>query len=180
MKHKHYENWILSERPLPEKEGQSLQEHICECDSCYALSLNWRKAEAILLTSDLKDPAQGFSSRWHARLAEDCARSHQRQSFWMLSASGLGAAFFLFLFFWLWGQVLQSGLEGNLWLGELARWGRSAAQIAPNLENLHFHLPKSLPLLLMMAFFALVGAAGIAWLKVFRLYMKYQGMTTGI
>ncbi len=180
MKHKHYEKLVLLDAPLPPKEAQTLHEHTAECDACYRLSRNWREAESLLLSSSQIAPDPGFTARWQARLSEADSRAGRRQSLWMLSLSGLGAAFFLVLFFWIWGQALDAGWIWGPWLADMATWGRAAAQFTPDFKSLTFHMPPSLPVLLVMAFFALLGAAGIAWLKILRLFMKYQNLTTHV
>jgi hypothetical protein len=180
MKHKHYEKTILSGSTSEYAEKQALHQHLCECDFCYELTRNWRKAESVLQNAPILTPDPGFSIRWQNRLADDRVRHDRRQSLLVLTASGIGAFFFLILFILLWSQALEVGLVQAGWFGKAVVWVRTVNQVVVESTPIHFHFPDMFPILIVMGMFAFIGAIGTLWLKLFRILVKYQRLATQI
>ena len=68
MNHQPFENWLLSEEPLPPDDTLALEEHLEICQHCQNLQGAW--SGVVDLFQDVPDmePAPGFMVRWQDRL----------------------------------------------------------------------------------------------------------------
>lgn len=91
MDHQPFENWILDPHPQSLEDAQALQRHLETCPQCRALKTGWQSAEAALRYAPMLKPADGFSQRWQATLAQRRARQHLRQTRLLLFSLSLAA-----------------------------------------------------------------------------------------
>ena len=96
MNHQLFENWLLSEEPLPAEQAQTLREHLRTCEKCNRLQASWIGMHQLIRSTPEVAPAPGFTARWQERLMEQRRAAHQRQSFALL-LSMAGAAVVLFV-----------------------------------------------------------------------------------
>jgi anti-sigma factor RsiW len=96
MSHQPFENWILDVDTLPKDERHTLEEHLASCSQCQQLQRNWQSVNHELRAKSMVAPAQGFTQRWQAGLAERRAREMQRQA-WKIFLSFSGGSFFVLL-----------------------------------------------------------------------------------
>ena len=69
MNHKHFEDLLLSDKPLSPDESYELQEHLQKCAQCRNLKENLESVETLFATTPELEPRLGFSNRWRERLA---------------------------------------------------------------------------------------------------------------
>jgi anti-sigma factor RsiW len=175
MKHEPYEDWIFGDDPLTEDAQTALKAHLRECDECFAQYQNWTRVEHLLRQEPVAKPAAGFAARWEEHQLAEQRRREVRQSIGMLAFSAVGAAFFLALFFSTGDFALHPAaiLRGAARVMlEAQRALFAAYDLAP---AVHIHGLEELPAYWAMAFFALTGLAGILWLRLFRVFARYQG-----
>ena len=80
MNHQPFENWLLSEEPLPEDDERALREHLADCDRCNGIEDAWLDVVSLFAEVPEVEPAPGFVNRWQANLeAERAAAKAMRQ-----------------------------------------------------------------------------------------------------
>jgi hypothetical protein len=87
MNHQPFENWILSEDPLPEDDARALQDHLLACEQCSELDNAWDGVASLFNDIPAAEPAPGFVNRWQATLEADKAAvkaMRQRWQSWIL------------------------------------------------------------------------------------------------
>ena len=87
MNHLPFENWLLSEDPLPEDDERALREHLLDCDQCRELEAAWLDVANLFVDVPDVEPAPGFVNRWQATLEADkdaLKAIHQRWQSWIL------------------------------------------------------------------------------------------------
>jgi len=95
MNHQPFENWFLSEEPLPADDERELRDHLVGCDQCSGLEDAWLDVANLFTEVPEIEPAPGFVNRWQATLEADqvaVKTMHQRwQSliFLVLVANGV-------------------------------------------------------------------------------------------
>lgn len=181
MKHKTFEEWIFENEPLEPGEQKALYDHLRDCDACYLLEKNWRQVEQLIETAPVAGPVSGFSKRWQVRLDDERRRHARRQSLAMLAATGSGAGIFLFLFGWQFVQEITAALLPIVgWAGRLGDLLATGQAAAATLTHVAVRLPPELAIplspLLVMGFFAALGAGAIAWLMMFRALARVPGL----
>ncbi len=116
MKHQPFEEWLLNETPLSHAQKRELDLHVRSCAYCSALL----QTEKILRSAKMAAPAEGFSARFQARLAERRLADHRRRLrgvFLFL----LAGTFFLF---WLAApSLLALFASPQAWIAEMVKWG---------------------------------------------------------
>lgn len=178
MDHKRYEDWIFSEDELAPGDRRALAQHLDGCAACSLLARNWPSVRGSLARSPERAPAPGFAARWTQRLAQERERANRRRTFALLGASLAGAAFS----FSAAGVQFAGDLEGLLHAGPLqlqAFLGWTAA-IGSTLSGLPAAGEAAAVLFVIpavMFFCAAIAAGAIAWLKMFRLLARLQGLT---
>jgi hypothetical protein len=101
MNHQPFDNWLLSEEPLPEDDERALREHLVDCDQCRELEDAWLGVANLFAEAPEVEPAHGFVNRWQATLEADKAAiraMRQRWQSWIvlvLIANGAGMALLL-------------------------------------------------------------------------------------
>ncbi len=87
MNHQPFENWLLSEDPLPEDDERALLDHLVNCDQCNELEASWLDVANLFVNIPDVPPAPGFVNRWQATLEADQAAikvMRQRWQSWIL------------------------------------------------------------------------------------------------
>lgn len=87
MNHQLFENWLLSEDPLPEDDARALRDHIMDCDQCSELEDAWLDVASLFAEVPEVEPAPGFVNRWQTTLATEKAAARvmrQRWQSWIL------------------------------------------------------------------------------------------------
>lgn len=96
--HQPFEDWIFSRDTISREEQLALQEHIHQCATCQRLSGTMQEIEIGLKAAPMISPAEGFSTRWQARLAENRAWRQKRQTMFFFIFSICAAAVLTLLF----------------------------------------------------------------------------------
>ena len=81
MNHQPFENWLLSEEPLPTDDERALRDHLMDCDQCNGLEDAWLDVASLFAEVPEVGAAPGFVHRWQATLEADQAAvktMHQR------------------------------------------------------------------------------------------------------
>ena len=87
MNHQPFENWLLSEDPLPEEDERALRDHLVDCDHCNELEDAWLNVANLFADVPAVGPHPGFVNRWQATLEADKAAvkaMRQRWQSWIL------------------------------------------------------------------------------------------------
>jgi hypothetical protein len=101
MNHQPFENWLLSEEPLPEDGERALREHLAACNQCSEIEDAWLDVANLFAEIPEIEPAPGFVNRWQANLETDRAATkamRQRWQSWIvlvLIANGAALALIL-------------------------------------------------------------------------------------
>ncbi|GAB4458790.1 MAG: hypothetical protein Kow0070_12950 [Anaerolineales bacterium] len=116
MKHQPFEEWLLNDTPLSHAQKRELDLHVRSCAYCSALL----ETERVLHSVKMAAPAEGFTARFQARLAERRLADRRRRI--------LGGVLFLIggLIFlsWLAAPSLFVVLASpQAWIASLVRWG---------------------------------------------------------
>jgi anti-sigma factor RsiW len=82
MNHQPFENWLLSEEPLPEENQDALQAHLADCEQCHTLQEAW--LDIATLFAEIPDigPEPGFVNRWQANLEADRTTERAMRQRW--------------------------------------------------------------------------------------------------
>lgn len=87
MNHQPFDNWLLSEEPLPEDDELALREHLIDCGQCRELEDAWLDVAELFADVPEAAPAPGFVNRWQATLEADqdaIKAMQQRWQSWIL------------------------------------------------------------------------------------------------
>jgi len=128
MNHLPFEEWMLKEEKLTRTQERELAAHLQECRYCTALE----EVNLALRSARQVEPARGFTSRFHARLA-DRKQALKRRSvlgFSLLAVSTLG------VFTATTWTALQAVVESPL--GAVSSWLTSLVGIWASLQAM-FH-----------------------------------------
>ena len=116
MNHQPFEEWLLSEEPITPEQKRKLDLHLRSCEYCSALAETGKVLHSVVMAS----PAEGFTARFQARLAEHKI-ADRRRKLW-------GAGFFLIggisLLLWFAGPSILSFLSSpENWIATFVKWG---------------------------------------------------------
>lgn len=116
MKHQPFEGWLLNDIPLTPEQKRELDLHVRSCAYCSALV----ETGMVLHSVKMVAPAEGFTARFQARLAER-KLADRRRRVW-------GAILFLFgglsFIAWLAGpSILRFLSSPEVWIASLVEWG---------------------------------------------------------
>ena len=116
MNHQPFEEWLLNDKPITPEQKQKLDLHLRSCDYCSVLAETGKVLHSVVMAS----PADGFTARFQARLAEHKI-ADRRRKLW-------GAGFFLFggvsLLLWFAGPSILSFLSSpENWIATFVEWG---------------------------------------------------------
>ncbi|NJC95446.1 MAG: hypothetical protein FIB03_03750 [Anaerolineae bacterium] len=98
MKHQPFEDWLLNEEPITPEQRRELDAHLRSCAYCAALVETGKALRSVRMAS----PADGFTARFQARLAEQ-KLVERRRRFWGALWFVLGG---LLLLAWFTGPTL--------------------------------------------------------------------------
>lgn len=116
MKHQPFEEWLLNETPLSHAQKRELDLHVRSCAYCSALL----ETEKVLHSVKLVAPAEGFTARFQARLAER-RLADRRRRVWGSILFLLGGLLFLL---WLAAPSLFTFIASpQVWIAGLVEWG---------------------------------------------------------
>ncbi len=93
MNHRPFEDWLLSNEPLPAPQKRELQDHLRTCAHCAALA----EVNLALELARMESPSEGFAARFQVRLAaqKKALRARNFWGFFVLTLSILGIAAWL-------------------------------------------------------------------------------------
>jgi hypothetical protein len=164
MKHKLFENWILSDIPLEKQQQSQLNEHLVNCENCRRLYRNWTASKKLIQQSIDQKPAPGFVTRWQTTIIikEQIAKIRR----FRLSLLGLLFTAFLtsVIYIVVSGSFLELFANGFTMISELT------VSLTNGLSNFGYwlgRLPIAVPLTAGFIFFGLINAflmAGIFFL----------------
>jgi len=69
MNHQPFEDWLLSEEPLSQKNANALDVHLENCETCRELKNSWSEVVDFFQDIPEVEPMPGFASRWQERLS---------------------------------------------------------------------------------------------------------------
>jgi hypothetical protein len=117
MNHQPFEEWLLNdETPLTAEQKRELDLHVRSCVSCSALL----ETGMILHSVKVVAPADGFTARFQARLAERRLADHRRR-IWGAILFLIGGLSFLL---WLAGPAILRFLSSpEVWIASFVEWG---------------------------------------------------------
>ena len=96
MSHQPFETWILKNDPLDEQQQETLNNHLDQCEECSNLSTALIQMTDLISNSPPPAPNQGFTQRWHSRLALYRQQRQQRRM-WIFTLGLFGLASLLFI-----------------------------------------------------------------------------------
>jgi len=116
MKHQPFEEWLLNETSLTMEQKRELDLHVRSCAYCSALM----ETGVALHSLKMVAPADGFTARFQARLAERKIANHRRRV-WGAILFLIGGLSFLL---WLAAPSLFAFLSSPAtWIAGLVEWG---------------------------------------------------------
>lgn len=116
MKHQPFEEWLLNETPLSHAQKRELDLHVRTCPYCSALV----ETEKVLHSVKMVAPAEGFTARFQARLAER-RLADRRRRVWGSILFLIGGLLFLL---WLAAPSLFAFVASpQVWIAGLVEWG---------------------------------------------------------
>ncbi|MCU0484683.1 MAG: hypothetical protein MUC85_01100 [Anaerolineales bacterium] len=81
LSHPPFDAWLLSDEALTPQQLGDLQEHLNTCEACRKVEAGWNRLERLMRQAEILAPAEGFSTRWQARLEAQRQLKHRRQSY---------------------------------------------------------------------------------------------------
>lgn len=87
MNHQPFDNWLLSDEPLPEDDERALRQHLVDCEQCRETEDAWLDVANLFVEIPDVEPAPGFVNRWQATLEADQNAinvMHQRWQSWIV------------------------------------------------------------------------------------------------
>jgi len=116
MKHQPFEEWLLNETPLTHDQKRELDLHVRSCAYCSALA----ETGVVLHSVRMVAPAEGFTARFQARLAERKLAERRRRAWGTILFLVGGLSFLL----WLAGPSIFAFLSSPAsWIASLVEWG---------------------------------------------------------
>jgi len=116
MKHQPFEEWLLNETSLTMEQKRELDLHVRSCAYCSALMETGVALHSVKMVA----PADGFTARFQARLAERKIANHRRRV-WGAILFLIGGLSFLL---WLAAPSLFAFLSSPAtWIAGLVEWG---------------------------------------------------------
>jgi hypothetical protein len=116
MKHQPFEEWLLNETPLSHAQKRELDRHVRSCAYCSALL----QTEKALRSVKMVAPAEGFTARFQARLAQRRLAERRRKA-WGSILFLLGGGAFLFWLAAPW--LLEAFTSPQAWIAVGVKWG---------------------------------------------------------
>jgi hypothetical protein len=116
MKHQPFEEWLLNDMPMTLEQKRELDLHVRSCEYCAALV----ETGMVLRSVKTVAPAEGFTARFQARLAERKLIDRRRKFWGVLIFLAGGLTFML----WLLAPTLSSFIASPAtWITALVEWG---------------------------------------------------------
>lgn len=103
MNHLPFEDWLLDDQPLSVEQERELQSHLKLCNSCTSIA----RANLAMHSRVFASPSQGFSGRFHVRLAEQ----RHKQKVQQIIGSMVLMIGGLVLFVWLSGPLFVEAVR---------------------------------------------------------------------
>jgi hypothetical protein len=116
MNHQPFEEWLLNRTPINSEQKRELEAHVRTCAYCAALL----KTDRVLRELRLASPANGFATRFEARLAARKAEDRKRRLLGFVLFALAGSS----LLFWAASPYLVGFLASPAgWITALVEWG---------------------------------------------------------
>jgi predicted anti-sigma-YlaC factor YlaD len=171
MNHSPYQDWLFDdEQPLSDVQMLQLHQHLRECAECRELSSALNQMEASLKQKPMAAPAAGFTQRWQARLLNDRAAAHRRQTRLTLGfiLSGLATLLVgMLIFLWPW----LTAHEAVFWAAAYQLYSvyLFLASVGEFLTNLLKAMTQVIPLVGWVLAIGMVFELGVLWVVSYRL-----------
>ena len=115
MKHQPFEEWLLNDTPMTSEQKRELDQHVRSCAYCAALV----ETGMVLRSAKMVAPAEGFTARFQARLAER-KLVDRRRKFWGAIVFLVGG--FSFLLWLLMPSITSFIASPATWITALVEW----------------------------------------------------------
>ena len=116
MNHQPFEDWLLNETPITPEQRRELDSHLRSCAYCAALV----ETGIVLHSVKMISPAEGFTTRFQAKLAERKLAERRRRIFGAVLFAVGGLGFLL----WLTGpSILRVISSPEAWIATFVEWG---------------------------------------------------------
>jgi len=115
MKHQPFEEWLLNNTPMTPEQKRELDQHVRSCAYCAALV----ETGMVLRSAKMVSPAEGFTTRFQARLAER-KLVDRRRKFWGAIVFLVGG--FSFLLWLLMPSIASFVASPATWITGLVQW----------------------------------------------------------
>ena len=149
MNHQPFEDWLLSEEPLPEDDERTLREHLVDCEKCRGIEDAWLDVANLFSEVPAVEPAPGFVNRWQATLEADQsaikAMRQRWQSWIVLVLIANGAALALLL---TGVQLFNTYDSFSDWVLSWVYKAATAMVVANGFRNAFFTLFRTVPQLI--------------------------------
>ena len=149
MNHQPFDNWLLSEEPLPEDDNRALREHLSDCDQCRELEDAWINVANLFTEVPEVEPAPGFVNRWQATLEADQAAvrvMRQRWQSWIVLVLIANGAAMALLFMGV--QLFNTYNSFGDWVLSLVYKMATAMVLANGFRNAFATLFRTIPQLI--------------------------------
>lgn len=174
MNHQPFEEWLLNEAPITTDQKRALDLHLKSCAYCASLA----ETSLVLRSVKMAAPADGFTMRFQARLAERKMIEQRRKLFgvFLFLASGL------ILLMWLAGPSLWRVLASpQAWIASLVEWGifliTTLMAMAQAGEVLLQVIPGVLPPFVWMVIVSAFAGISLLWsVSIWRFVRAPQGV----
>jgi hypothetical protein len=174
MNHQPFDGWLLNEEPITPEQKRELDQHLHSCDYCNALAETGKVLRSVKMVS----PAEGFTARFQARLAEHKI-ADRRRKLW-------GAGFFLIgglgLLLWFAGpSILKFVSAPENWIATLVEWGVfliTTLQALTQAGEVFLHvIPGFMPPFAWMIIVSGFAGIGLLWsVSIWRFVRAPQGV----
>jgi hypothetical protein len=169
MNHQPFENWLLSEDPLPADDERALRDHLVGCDQCSGLEDAWLDVANLFTEVPEIEPAPGFVNRWQATLeADQVAVKTMRQRwqsliFLVLVANGAALALVL-----MGVQLFNTYGSVTDWVMSWVYKAATAMVLANGFRNAFVTLSRTVPQLIPTGWWVAIaitlGVSTIIWI----------------
>lgn len=171
MNHLPYQDWLFEEvQTLTDEQVSALKQHLHDCAECRELSSALHQMETSLKLKPMATLVEGFTQRWHARLQDERATAHRRQTRLTLGFILAGLATLLggmIIFLWPW----LSAHEAVFWAAAYQLYSvyLFLAAVGEFLTNLLRAMTQMIPLAGWVLAIGMVFELGVLWVVSYRL-----------
>jgi hypothetical protein len=174
MNHQPFEEWLLTETRITPEQRRELDLHVRSCSYCSALL----ETGVVLRSVKMASPADGFTMRFQARLAER-KLVDRRRKFWGAIIFLIGGLTFLL---WLAGPSIMNFLSSpETWIATLVEWGIflvTTLQALTEVGGVLLHvIPSFMPPFVWMVIVSALAGISLLWsVSIWRFIRVPQGV----